>query len=248
MSLGLTRGLNHYRSAFAAVLLAVTLCGAASASGKADKTRKKSPEPSALDKYIQEALSHGTPAVDAPAAGSIWSPASRLTDLGADLRAAQVDDLVTIVVNEQASSVVSGDVNTQRQSSVAASITQLFGVKSTTGALANLAGSSNNTQLKGTGETSRTTQVSATLSARVTHVLPNGYLVLEGTKLVQVNGDHQAVKVRGIIRTIDLSPGNVITSNQLAQLEVSVDGKGVINDAIRRPNFLYRLFLGLLPF
>jgi flagellar L-ring protein precursor FlgH len=34
----------------------------------------------------------------------------------------------------------------------------------------------------------------------------------------------------------------------LAELEVLVDGRGVVNDAVRRPNFLYRLLLGLLPF
>ena len=90
--------------------------------------------------------------------------------------------------------------------------------------------------------------MSTNLSARVTHVLPNGYLVLEGSKLVQVGGEHQEVTVRGIIRPIDLSPGNVIISNQIAQMEVKVDGKGVVNDAIRRPNFLYRILLGLLPF
>jgi flagellar L-ring protein precursor FlgH len=78
--------------------------------------------------------------------------------------------------------------------------------------------------------------------------LPNGYLVLEGTKDVQVNSEHQFIKVRGIIRPIDLSPGNVITSTQLAQLEINIDGKGVVNDAIRRPMFLYRILLGLLPF
>jgi len=235
------------RLSLAAILIATTLSGAWAASNKTNKA-KKAPEPSALDKYIQEALSHGTPSVDQPTPGSLWSPASRLTDLGSDLRAVQVNDLVTVLVDEQASAVVSGDVNTQRQSSVAASITQLLGVKNPTGTLANLAGASNNTQLKGTGETSRTTSLSTTLSARVTHVLPNGYLVLEGSKLVQVSSEHQAVTVRGIIRTIDLSPSNVISSTQIAQLEVKVDGKGVVNDSIKRPNFLYRLLLGLLPF
>jgi flagellar L-ring protein precursor FlgH len=236
------------RCAFAAFLAAMTLCGALAASDKKAKPAKKGPEPSALDKYIQEALSHGSPSSDQPTSGSLWSPASRLTDLGADLRAVQVNDLVTVLVNEQASAVATGDVNTQRQSSVAANITQLLGVKSPTGALANLAGASNNTQLKGTGETSRGIQVSTTLSARVTHVLPNGYLVLEGSKIVQISSEHQEVTIRGIIRPIDLSPGNVITSNQLAQMEVLVNGKGVMTDAIRRPNFLYRMLLGLLPF
>jgi flagellar L-ring protein precursor FlgH len=240
--------MNLDRFAFAALLIAMTLGGAVAASNKSTQTKKKAAEPTALDKYILEALSHGSPSSDQPTSGSLWSPASRLTDLGADLRAVQVNDLVTVLVNEQASALVSGDVNTQRQSSVAANITQLLGVKSPTGALANLAGASNNTQLKGTGETSRNTQLSTTLSARVTHVLPNGYLVLEGSKVVQVSSEHQEVTVRGIIRPIDLSPGNVITSNQIAQMEVAVNGKGVMTDAIKRPNFLYRLILGLLPF
>jgi flagellar L-ring protein precursor FlgH len=56
------------------------------------------------------------------------------------------------------------------------------------------------------------------------------------------------VTVRGVIRPADLTTGNVITSNQLAQMEIKIDGKGVVNDAIRRPNILYRILLGLLPF
>ena len=36
--------------------------------------------------------------------------------------------------------------------------------------------------------------------------------------------------------------------HRLAQLELRINGKGVVNDAIRRPNFLYRFLLGLLPF
>jgi flagellar L-ring protein precursor FlgH len=31
-------------------------------------------------------------------------------------------------------------------------------------------------------------------------------------------------------------------------MEIRLNGKGIVNDAIRRPNFLYRLLLGLLPF
>jgi hypothetical protein len=31
-------------------------------------------------------------------------------------------------------------------------------------------------------------------------------------------------------------------------MEIHIDGKGVVNDAIRRPFFLWRLLLGILPF
>ena len=217
-------------------------------SAPAAPKKKKTPQPGALDKYIEEALSHAAPAPTVSSAGSLWTPASRIIDLGSDLRATQVNDLVTIVVSEQASAVATGATQTSRKSSVQASVSSLAGPKSATGALNNLATTSNDTELNGTGTTSRTSQLSTTLSARVTHVLPNGYLVLEGSKEVQVNSEHQLVRVRGIIRPVDLSPGNVVTSNQLAQLEINIDGKGVVNDAVRRPMLLYRILLGLLPF
>ena len=61
--------------------------------------------------------------------------------------------------------------------------------------LARLGGES---QLQGQGETSRETVLTTTLSARVTHVLPNGYLVIEGIKDIQVNSERQQVLVRGV--------------------------------------------------
>jgi flagellar L-ring protein FlgH len=234
----------RHKPAFAALLISFTLTGVLAAADK----KKKPPEPTALDRYIKEALANQVLSDTAPAAGSIWSPAARLTDLGADIRAVRENDLVTIVVSEQASAVVTGDVNTSRTSSVNASITALFAPKSATGALSNLAASSNKTALAGTGETSRGATISTTLSARVTHVLPNGYLVLEGAKNVQVSDEFQQITLRGIIRPVDIAPGNVVSSTQIAQMEIKVNGKGVIGDAIRRPNLLYRLFLGLLPF
>ena len=110
------------------------------------------------------------------------------------------------------------------------------------------AGASGQSSLDGQGTTSRQTTMTTTLTARVTQVLPNGNLVLSGSKDVQVNSEHQEVLVRGVIRPIDLSPDNQVGSDRLAQLEVRINGKGVVNDAVRRPFVLYRLLLGLLPF
>ena len=213
----------------------------------AGKKAKKPPEPTALDRYLQEALKQPVAPVQ-PSAGSLWSSASRMTDIGSDVRAAQVDDLVTIVVQEQASAVATGATKTSRASTASNQITSLLGPKSPGGALQNLLNATGSQTLDGSGSTSRGATISATLSARVTNVLPNGYLVLQGTKDVLVNSEHQLVTVRGVIRPADLSAGNIITSNQIAQMEIRIDGKGVVNDAIRRPFILWRLLLGILPF
>lgn len=214
----------------------------------AGANKKKAPEPSSpLDRYVAEAEARSA---DAPAAtpGAIWAPGSRLADAARDVRASQVDDLLTIVVAEQASAVSTGTTKTQRASSSKNSIAALAGLTKATGPLANLATMSGDTQLAGQGTTSRSTTLSTTLTARVTHVLPGGALMVEATKDLQVNSERQAITVRGVVRPADIDPTNSVQSSRLGQLEVHINGKGVVGDAIRRPFFLYRLLLGLLPF
>ena len=117
-----------------------------------------------------------------------------------------------------------------------------------TNPLANLAALGGNQQLQGTGQTSRNLTLSTTISARVIDVRPNGAMVIEGTRQIAINSEKQNVTVRGIIRPNDVSTANTILSTQVANLEVDVNGKGVVGDAIKRPFILYRLLLGFLPF
>jgi flagellar L-ring protein precursor FlgH len=201
---------------------------------------------SPLDRYIQEAIAVDGAAGASP--GSLYSNAGMFGDLSRDLRAARVNDLVTIVVSDRASALARGSTNTNRTGSVKAGIGALAGPTRVAGALADLARLEGEQQLQGQGETSRETSLTTTMSARVTHVLPNGYLVVEGMKDVMINSERQTVLVRGIARWNDVGAANIIRSDRLANLEVRVQGKGVVGDAIRRPNFLYRLLMGLLPF
>jgi flagellar L-ring protein precursor FlgH len=124
----------------------------------------------------------------------------------------------------------------------------LGGVTNPLGGLQNLLGSSSDRTLDGKGETSRLTMLTATMAARIVEVLPNGNLVIEGEKSTIINSEQQVITLRGVVRPYDVSVANTISSAQIAQLELKVNGKGVVGDAIRRPNFLYRFFLGLLPF
>jgi flagellar L-ring protein precursor FlgH len=222
-----------------------------SISASAGIFKKKKPEaetPSPLQQYVTQANQNNSASQAARAPGAIWSPNSIFTNLGMDLKASHVDDLVTIVVLEKASAVATGDVKTQRTSSVQSAITAAGGATKASGPWANLAKANTNTQLQGTGTTSRGTTLTATVSARVVNVLPNGYLVVEGVKRVQVNSENQVITIRGVVRPYDLDPTNSVPSDRLAQMEVQVNGKGVIGDSIHRPFFLYRLLLGLLPF
>jgi flagellar L-ring protein precursor FlgH len=204
-------------------------------------------QPSLIDRLLgEDPGAAGTMHSFSP--GSTYSGASLLTDLAADLHARNIGDLVTIVVLDQASATSQGVTTQQRTSSASSSISSLFGQKSPHNALNNLANMNGSQQLNGQGTTSRQTTVSTTVSGRVLKVLPNGDLIVEGAKLIAINSEFQTVSFRGIVRQVDLANGNSVNSNQVENLEVRINGRGVVNDAIRRPNFLYRLFLGLLPF
>ncbi len=210
-------------------------------------SKKKVPvQPSALDQYVEEAHKRAASVTESP--GSLWSPPATLGDLAADVRARSVDDVVTIVVNEQASAVSVGQTKTSRTSAANSSITAAAGKLPAAGALANLLTANTATSLDGEGTTSRQTTLTAMITARVVDVLPNGYLVIEGTKTVLVNSETQIITLRGVVRPTDLSNADTVQSGNVAQLELKINGKGVVNDSIHRPNVLYRILLGLLPF
>ncbi|MBM3775127.1 MAG: flagellar basal body L-ring protein FlgH [Acidobacteria bacterium] len=208
---------------------------------------EKSAPLSPLDQFIQDALNRPAAKSD-DHRGSIWTPASHLADAARDLRASQVDDVLTILVVERASAVSRGSVQSSRQANANAGVGALGGITRATGPLANLANLSSETDLQGQGATTRETVLNTSLAARVAHVLHNGYLVIEAAKEVQVNSERQLVTVRGVVRPEDISSGNVIRSDRITQMELRINGKGVVGDAVRRPNFLYRILLGILPF
>jgi len=200
-----------------------------------------------LEQYVEQVNQRSHQSSSA-SPGSLYTSNGRLADGFRDVRASQISDLVTIVVSDSTSAVSTGATNTSRKSSAQASVASLFGPKSATGALANLANASGNTQLQGQGTTSRGTTLSTTVTVEVTDVLPNGNLVVQGQKEIMVNSEKQVITVRGIIRSDDLSAANSVPSDRVARMEILVNGKGVVNDAVKLPFILYRLLLGLLPF
>lgn len=228
-------------------LIGILCCGClALSAGSRSKTVDKPPA-SPLDRYVGEATA-ASAETSAVSAGSLWVPGSRLADAARDVRASQVDDIVTIIVAEKASAVASGTTKTARASSTQNSVSALAGVTRAAGPWANLAGTSGNTQLAGQGTTSRDVTLNTNLTARVARVLPNGNMLVEATKDISINSERQTISVRGVVRPADLAFDNTVSSDRLADLEVRVNGKGVVGDAIKRPFFLYRVLLGLLPF
>jgi flagellar L-ring protein precursor FlgH len=79
------------------------------------------------------------------------------------------------------------------------------------------------------------------MTARVTEVLPNGDLVLEGVREIDINGDRQMIVLTGVVRQADIGPGNVVPSTAVGQMRIRYFGRGLIKDNLS-PGWLVRVF------
>ncbi len=181
-------------------------------------------------------------------AGSAFVESGRYSLLFADMRARQLGDLVTILVSEQLNAVSSGGSSAQRDSSASGRIGSVLGNRSAVGALANLANVQGNSKLEGTASTSRTNTLTTTLTGQIVEILPSGDFVVEAHKTLLVNSERNQLDLRAMLRWNDIATGNTVRSDRLGNVEIRLNGKGIVSDAIRRPNLLYRILLGILPF
>ena len=76
-------------------------------------------------------------------------------------------------------------------------------------------------------------ELTATITARVVEVLPNGDLVLEGVREIDINGDRQIVVLTGVAAPADIDQDNVVLSTAIGQLRIRYFGRGLIKDNLR---------------
>jgi flagellar L-ring protein precursor FlgH len=180
--------------------------------------------------------------------GSLWQPQGGMGDLAADYKARNVNDVIIIRIVEQTTSDTQGNLKSQRQFQTTTAITQLLGVPKTTGGLQNIFGGNSNTQLQGQADSSTSDTLNTILAGRVTQVLPNGTLVIEAARELEMNGQKHVATVSGLVRPGDIAADNSVLSTQIGDLHASVRGKGVITDATRAPNPVVRWLLRILSF
>ena len=179
--------------------------------------------------------------------GSIWSPNGVMNDPSSDYKAHSLNDTLTVVVSVQTTAAQSGTVDSERNFTTNSAITGLAGALSTKGTNP-LLGASSSTVLKGTGATNASTAFSTSLTGQVIALLPNGNLVVEAHREIDMNNQHEEVILRGIARPGDISSANTVASSSLSALEIELKGKGIISDSVRPPNPLTRAILWLFGF
>jgi flagellar L-ring protein FlgH len=231
---------NGNRSALVVALASIAACLAA--CGPKSATISAIP---ALEAYVAQAKTQ--PAAPATAEGSLWVPNSGRSELARDFRARNINDVLTIRVVESTTASASADASSSRSSEAKAGFDNLFGLENHVKELPNLVAGKSSSSFEGSGSTTRASTLQTTLTARVTDVLPNGYLLVEAVREIKLNNETQNVYLTGVVRPEDITRNNIVPSSAVAQMTVRVQGKGMVSEPIR-PGWLFRILNGILPF
>lgn len=169
-----------------------------------------------------------------------------------DRRARQVGDILTVIVQESASVQASQRTTTDKSASIDSSVSSFFfdpsasGFGTHNGALPaiNMSGSNDFT---GGGAITNRQSITARAAVTVIDVLPNGNLVIEGSRYVAYSGEKQYAVLRGIVRPADIQTGNTVFSSSIADARVEFLSQGTISSA-QRKGWITRVFDTINPF
>jgi flagellar L-ring protein precursor FlgH len=224
-------------------LLVLAFAALATAPAAAKKFKADKPSDS-LDQYVKQLAA--APPTPTTISGSLFTAAGLLADPCSDLRAHAVGDTIAVQIAEATTISQSGTVATERDFSHSSGVTGVGG--QTPSFLNPLLAANSSTKLAGTGATNSQSSLNTVLTALVVAVLPNGLLVVEASRQVVANQQHETVVLRGVVRPADIASNNSVNSYQLFDLQLDVKGKGVITDSVRQPNIVMRTLLKLISF
>lgn len=190
-------------------------------------------------------------AVDRLEADSIWAKRDQnKKDLYADDKARHIGDVLTITISEEskvdnkATRKLSKETTRDQDFDGKVGIEHIlpeipafkFGV-----------GTTYSNTLDGKSDYKDEREFTDSISVIVIDIMPNGNLVILGTRDRNIANDIQTIEVSGIVRPSDIAFDNTIKSEQVANFSITSRNKGV-GAQYMRPNWLGRIFDVIWPF
>ena len=170
-----------------------------------------------------------------------------------DTKARRIGDILTITLDEatNASKSSSNDLGREQTSTVTnptiLGATPQFGLPG----LLPLSQTENNTlesnlgtshEFTGDSDSAQSNSLSGDITVTIADVLPNGNLLVRGEKRLNLNQGNEYVKISGIVRPLDISTANTVSSTKVADATIVYNADGANADA-NKIGWLGRFFL-----
>ena len=174
------------------------------------------------------------------AAASLWLNGNDLYSSQGAARNYQPGDIITIKISESTSAQSKATTKTEKESKT--EVTAQPRIPIFKKVMNKIVGEQKiNNEFDGEGTTTRSGSLDGTITATVLEILPNGNLLIEGSRNIAVNKENQIMRVRGVARPKDIDAKNTIDSKLLADAQIKFDGKGTVSRA-NRHGFMTRIF------
>ena len=167
------------------------------------------------------------------AAKSLWSDNSQ--DLYQDYPDYEMGDIITVVIEEDASAIQSANSDASQSSEYSAQkgggileFLPFFDFSYSDSETAD-------------GETQRSGTLEADITTEVVDLEENGNLKIQGKKRVKINGEIQRIILEGTIRPQDINFDNEVSSKRVSNANIEYEGEGVVGDK-QKPGVLTRVF------
>ena len=182
--------------------------------------------------------------------GSIWAKRGKnMRDLYADDVARYIGDILTINIIEASKVDNKSKRDLKKETSRSSTFNGEVGEIFETGLIDlgefGMSASSSN-ELKGKADYKDERKFTDSITVVVVDVLPNGNLVIMGSRNRNIAGDIQTIDVSGIVRPSDIAFDNTIRSEQIAEFRIISRNKGVA-EPYNKQSWLGRIFDIILP-
>ena len=235
-------------------LLALSGCGALSKLSEVGRPPELSPITNPVKDPTWRPVSMPMPRSElAPTqVTSLWRSGSRA--FFKDQRAAQVGDILTVLVNIADTANLANATGATRAGSEQAGLPNLLGLEAQLPKLIakgldvkNLVSTNSTNNNTGSGTIKRAESVTLRLAGEVTQVLPNGNLVVAARQEVRVNSELRELQVSGIVRPQDIASDNTVVHDRMAEARIAYGGRGTLTD-VQQPRYGQQVLDVLLPF
>ena len=209
-------------------------------------------DPTASPSYRPITLPMPRGQVETTEANSLWRAGSRA--FFKDQRAANVGDIVTVLVNITDAANFNNQSAATRTGDESLGLPNLFGFEAALPRILSksldakqLVSANSKGGNTGVGSIQRNEAVTLRLAGVVTQVLPNGNLALAARQEVRVNSELRELQVSGVIRPQDIASDNTVQHDRLAEARISYGGRGQLTD-VQTPRYGQQVLDILLPF
>jgi flagellar L-ring protein precursor FlgH len=224
----------------AAACLPLAACGTLSEAAGSGRTPQLSPVayPAPLVGHMQPmAMPVEQPGLSA---NSIWKAGAKA--FFKDQRAQRIGDILTVNIEIDDSAQMRNATDRSRSNDMSGGVTNLLGLESSLGKVlpggfdpTKAVGFGGESSSSGNGSINRAEKINLTIAAVVTHVLPNGNMMIQGRQEVRTNQELRELTVAGIVRPEDISAGNTIRHTQIAEARIGYGGRGALTRAQQVP-------------